>query len=667
MSDQQKIWFIYLTDHHEGPFTPAEVAEKLGQGVVTPQSLGWKDGMPEWLPIEQIPELNALGSAPAAEEPAAAAPAAALETEAAAPAEDFSLAKLLAQQQDGGSGGEAAPLEAAPLSLSTEEPQPGISLGQTQGQTQGQSALSSLAQAPTGGSASAGDSGVDPQADVWTLRVGDQVTGLYSLEKLTRLAGAGEVPPDAFLWRSGWDDFRPLSDVPEVASARRSKKVTGGRPGAAPRGGIAPITAHANVGDDEPTDTGIQVRRGGGFLDRIRGLIKRKPKPQAAVAKQSVTRKITVKQGGRAGIGKRVATILVPVLLVVGGSGGVYYFFFSSPIPSSLDVLPSDMDSMKAAVKAPASGGGTLFLASAKGTIDDPPDLSSPKFYVASNLPVGTEVKVQLHGLPGTLVNRITFDKNYSAKINESKLAVFERLDDNGKPLPMGHYQVSVNANGAQPLVHKDQFLGGRPGGVYQSRLAKYKEKLQGDYDKEVQELRETIDTLKNQQAEASRQIADFKANWHNPLARTRISSGWRNFANTADGILGQIDQKLKARAAATDQTTYNPKVFQDLGATLSQLQQLIALQTKRIQGDPAAGNPEEMEGLVQAGLGSLEQQLAQVVGRNPLDILAAGPAPGTAGGAPAGAPLPPPQPAPAPRPTGSVVMPTAAPAPAHP
>ena len=67
MSDDQKIWFIYLTDHHEGPFTPAEVAEKIGQGMLTAQSLGWKDGMPEWLPIESIPELSAVsgGDAPA--------------------------------------------------------------------------------------------------------------------------------------------------------------------------------------------------------------------------------------------------------------------------------------------------------------------------------------------------------------------------------------------------------------------------------------------------------------------------------------------------------------------------------------------------------------------------------------------------------------------------
>ncbi len=90
MSTETKIWFVYLSDHHEGPFTPEEVAEKVKQGVVNAQSLGWKDGMAEWVPLESIPELkSALDGGGAA-------------GAAGAPGDDgFSLAQMLASQQQG--------------------------------------------------------------------------------------------------------------------------------------------------------------------------------------------------------------------------------------------------------------------------------------------------------------------------------------------------------------------------------------------------------------------------------------------------------------------------------------------------------------------------------------------------------------------------------------
>jgi hypothetical protein len=150
MSDQQKIWFIYLTDHHEGPFTPAEVGEKISQGLLNAQSLGWKDGMPEWLPLEQIPELSPfLASGSAAPLPAA-------EADAPQPSQDeeFSLAKLLADQQGGGAP-EAQPLESSASNTSV---------------------LSSLARPAETQGASVGVTAeaVDSHAEIWTLKVGDQ-------------------------------------------------------------------------------------------------------------------------------------------------------------------------------------------------------------------------------------------------------------------------------------------------------------------------------------------------------------------------------------------------------------------------------------------------------------------------------------------------------------
>ena len=606
MSDQQKIWFVYITDHHEGPFTPAEVAEKVTQGQVTAQTLGWKDGMAEWVPIDSIPELQAAinaASAPAAADPAAAG----------GEGEGFSLAQMLAAQQGGGE---------APAADFT-------------------SGADALAAIPSGvnehgapAAAANYDSGMPgPDEEVWTLRVGAQVNGLYSLNQLKSMAAAGDVPPTSMLWHAGWTDFQPLASVPELASVRAAKR-SGNTVGSGVMkrpAGLAPITAAANVGDDDDTDTNIGApsdepgSRGlKGVLAKVAGIFKRKPKElKPDAGKPSFTKgkgKVTPKGGLVAKI-KRVAAISFLLLLVAGG-GAAYFLFLASPLPRDLDVIPEDLEQMTETVKAPETEGGRLYLAPARGTEEVPADDTSPKFYVATNLAEGTAVTMQITGKPGSLVNRTSFTKQYFANVGANKLAVFERLDDDGKPLPMGEYSVKVTAGGATPLSF-DRFMGGRKSAAYQDRLKKYKDKLQGDYDKEMQELREMIDTLKGIHSDMAKRLADYKVVGTVAANRPRLQADWRGFGPTSLGILTQLDQKLKGRNAS-GASTFHPRAFQDVATTLAQLQQLLQAHGQRVEGQLPAANPDELDASVQAGITSLEQLLAQLLVKSPFDLPAA-------------------------------------------
>lgn len=628
MSDQQKIWFIYLTDHHEGPFTPAEVADKIGQGAVTPQSLGWKDGMPEWVPIESIPELSAALSAPAGGQAVDAAPAAGGE-------EGFSLAQMLASQQSGG-----APADAGSLGMEVADPAP---------------AGASFSAAP------AANAAVDPSDPIWTMKVGEQVSGLFSLQQLTGMAAQGDVPANAMLWHSGWSDFQPLSSVPEVASARQAKPAGASRgtqtaitsPGfSRPAGlgqapaqaqrprGLTPITAAADVGSDDPTDPGISQPRKGGFMDKVKALFARKPKAAAKAAPGKVGGKKKAGGGAMDSV-KRLAPVLGGVLVLAAG-GAAYLTLFSSPIPSDLDVIPEDLEMMKEAAKAPVADGAKIYLALARGTEDNPADDTAPKFYAATNLPEGSALSLSISGKVGTLVNKPSLEKNYTASVGSNHLGVFESLQDDGKPLPMGEYTMKLTAEGAEPLV-AERFLGGKKGAVYNSRLTKYKEKLQGDYDKEMAVLREFIDTLKALQGEVSRHIRDYNTGWQNPGNRTRIVNEWRAYSVNAQNMVAQIDSKVKGYVGGPT-PPFHPRAFQDIGTTISQVLQLIQLHSDRLSGKAPQTNPNDLDGLVQAGVISLDQWLAQAVVKNPFDVLNAGSQPEAAPGAAA-----PPAPAPAP------------------
>lgn len=588
MSDQGKIWFIYLTDHHEGPFTVAEVGEKVRQGLVNGQTLAWKDGMAEWIPAETIPELAEAFSAPAAS-PMEPAPKAESTGE-------VSLAQLLASQQDSpapASGSAIASLvaEASPVAAEVDASEPG------------------------------------PEDVVWSLKMGAQVSGLYSLSRLKEIAGDGEIPMDATLWHSGWTDFRPLAEVPAVASARRAKPAgatrtnivrpaMGAGVGSRPAG-LMPITSSADLGKDDVTDPGITARTKapGGFLAKLKSLF--------AAKKKSPTLKtgavmIGKKKSSSLGPAVKKIALLVVLLSVIGGGGAVYFLFFSSPIPSDLDVLPEDKENLMVLVKEPIAQGKKFVLAQARGTEDEPADDQNPKFYVGSNMPEGTNITLTLTGKPGTLVNKISFEKNYSATLAKTHLAVFE-LKDDGKPLPMGEYGVKVSAEGAEPY-DTSRFLGGKKGAVYDRRLKQYKEKLEKEYADEVEELREFVGTLKNLQESLGNQLDAFKISARSPAERAAVGNQWRSYTATFDGMTSQLEAKLKTRLEAPDQRYY-PRVYQDVAATLGQLRQLAKGNSDRLANQTTTINFDEVQGLVHAGISSLDQVIAQAVIKSPYEL----------------------------------------------
>ncbi len=61
-SFNEKKWFVYLTDHHEGPFSLAEIQAKMAQSQVTTTNYVWAEGMADWKAMPEVPEFAPLVS-----------------------------------------------------------------------------------------------------------------------------------------------------------------------------------------------------------------------------------------------------------------------------------------------------------------------------------------------------------------------------------------------------------------------------------------------------------------------------------------------------------------------------------------------------------------------------------------------------------------------------
>ncbi len=60
----EKKWFIYVQDHHEGPFTVDEIQSGISEGRFEKTGFVWADGMKDWLPMGQLPDFAPPAAAP---------------------------------------------------------------------------------------------------------------------------------------------------------------------------------------------------------------------------------------------------------------------------------------------------------------------------------------------------------------------------------------------------------------------------------------------------------------------------------------------------------------------------------------------------------------------------------------------------------------------------
>jgi len=67
---QERKWFVYQTDHHEGPFSLAEIQQKMTSGEVQRTQYVWCDGMGDWQMMTAVREFDALTTPPVAPEAA---------------------------------------------------------------------------------------------------------------------------------------------------------------------------------------------------------------------------------------------------------------------------------------------------------------------------------------------------------------------------------------------------------------------------------------------------------------------------------------------------------------------------------------------------------------------------------------------------------------------
>lgn len=62
----EPIWYYALGDKDQGPVSEPQLKALLHSGEIKPSDLVWKEGMPDWIPATQVPDLIPKGDSPVA-------------------------------------------------------------------------------------------------------------------------------------------------------------------------------------------------------------------------------------------------------------------------------------------------------------------------------------------------------------------------------------------------------------------------------------------------------------------------------------------------------------------------------------------------------------------------------------------------------------------------
>lgn len=191
---------------------------------------------------------------------------------------------------------------------------------------------------------------------------------------------------------------------------------------------------------------------------------------------------------------------------------------------SSLPDVPvseADKNELKSAMQARFTGQNPA-LAVAMGV----ENITSPLFYVTSNLPDKTVVTVWLEGISNTLLNRFEFSTQARVILSQGYGKTTNIVSPNGQPIPKGKYRViafvssrqvkniqsvvenlpaqsidiqEISQQTPRVISEKIYFIGGENDESYRSRLSDFQKKVREKAAKELLELRQFVGALQGQ------------------------------------------------------------------------------------------------------------------------------------------------------------------------
>jgi hypothetical protein len=547
---KEKKWFVYLGDHHEGPFSLEEIQTKISGGQLTATNYVWADGMADWKMMTEVAIFESvIKNAQNEQAPPPPPPDATSAGFSVSPAVENNFAASTTSLAPELATAVAFSLEAAPEAAPTLEASPTLEVSPPFEMTPALEAAPSVAEAAPSISLETPSEAIPTSEPSLSIQTGLQ----------TVLDGAG---PAIHLEAANLSPRRRAEPYQSPAAASPASSVSRA-PGQKRSSSIMKWVGYAAI------FAGLAVAYAGGFFSPIMN---------SQVAKVGV---------------QTTQNFLDPVLAVLGDKIPILGQWIS-PLPALDDVSKEEYEQLKAAANGNLNGTGPQL-----GMALSQADLFSPSFYLATNLPDGATFAVYVDGIPDTLLNQLSFFAVGQATVTKHLAKVDQLKSADGKAFPRGKFTVYVIVPDSQPpavkpfisrfmtintqalpfpmpqnshiIMTKAYFLGGPRDATYTTRLKEFHDKITARAQAELVECKQFTSLLEAQLAGTNTKFAALKKG-------KRVSAGqkkaWGDFHKQWSTLSDQIGQ---AFAKMTPETLHNDYFYGSIYLASQQASQAAA------------------------------------------------------------------------------------------
>ena len=401
----------------------------------------------------------------------------------------------------------------------------------------------------------------------WYLLIGCDHEGPFSTEHVRKLLKPGSAVREALAWREGMEDWSRVDELPEFVEAIAEEPKDDwfadwpttidfkeDEPPSAP-----PIEARTS--EPETFTTGESTAREIGWKTLLDDQLKpiepvRTPvAPLAEDAKQ-----------------KTPWLVAGSVAAVIGAISIVAFLISTTPkfVPLR-DLSREENRELQAVIgESLTIHGPGAAIAMSRTTP------ATPHFYVASNLPEGTALLVQIDGVPETLLERFKVSVRAHASVKDGLARTPTFQQENASPFPRGEYRVTVSCSSCEKgksLLAQKIFFVGKKDSDYERKLSAYHSRLAAQSQDELNEIKQLTQTLSNQFKETASVFAkNRKREW--PAFNRR----WLELDRQLEVLLARWTQE------ALESGYYHSALFMKLKAASERIR---ALHSAHGEGEP--------------------------------------------------------------------------------
>lgn len=426
---------------------------------------------------------------------------------------------------------------------------------------------------------------------LWFVFHDDRQLGPFVTSDLAKRINHGELPESIHVWAQGFDDWKPIANVPgfdsyrlDVQSIEYAQSAE-----AAEAAKSAKSLDKLNHGFEMAGTEFQETAEITSWNQRQQAVNEKKDEALAENSAENPADKNSFALVVAWISNHRFITASVLTSLLLIGALSVQVAVGSRGL-NRQELSPDDFHNLKASMlESLTFSGPSASIAVATTSI------AAPQFVIGTNLKDGAKITVKIDGVPESMVGRFYYSMKTTVKV-KSGVAKTGRLRENTKEagafLP-GLYKVTLYSDADQTVLHQRTFfLGSIGNGDFDQALQSYHEKLREQAGAEILEARQLIDTLSKVLNESNSWFSSVekRIGGMTKSSKTKIWDAQNSKFQALDVQMASIESQWQTAPASNQ--IYHSELFGKVSVLLQhirsvhQIQGEILLGSKNVQTD---------------------------------------------------------------------------------